>query len=82
MGTWSDLFTKGEAIEGYKPLFIDESGTPKAIDSEGAVDDTVTPTTVVSGDIREIVTLTQGEYDALDPVVETTLYVIVSDPPL
>jgi hypothetical protein len=32
---------------------------------------------VSSDDIISIVVLTQAEYDALDPVVATTLYVIV-----
>lgn len=32
---------------------------------------------VGSGDVSEIAVLTQAEYDALDPVSENTLYVIV-----
>ena len=53
-------------------------------DVAGYIDDPASDTTtalaaqyVASDDVREIVELTQAAYDALDPVVATTLYVIV-----
>ena len=76
MNTWSDLFMQGEPVDGYKPLFLDDEGNLKAIDEAGLVDDTVTPNTVVSSQIRTIVELLQSEYDALETPDPETLYII------
>jgi hypothetical protein len=63
----ADTLTSGGATDG-QVLTADGAG--------GATWESL-PARVTSTDITSIVKLTQAQYDALDPVVSTTLYVIV-----